>query len=325
MVENTVEQNYPAPTRAQQRPLWNRLIISLLFIFILLTAAIVIVPKLYLSGSRPLQDVTLPVNGYNVHGYINPGQQPDGAWVVFVHGMRGGGESEPLYQAILHNMTNRVGVLAIDVRGYGQSKDPTLAQADNLIDRTDDVRAAIDYIEKTYGVSDDHIILVGHSLGANQVAKVAQGHRYLRVIPIGPGDFDEIISSPDGLQNHADKIKNTLDITVSTDRIRTEAAPFTPQQLYTPCPVTPVTMIGGAYEHDDGLYKHFDKIPTDCLSTFQIITIPFADHMYGTEGIPLGRLNFLQPVLQPVQSRFTISLLVWNLNRVLDDTAQRIR
>jgi pimeloyl-ACP methyl ester carboxylesterase len=116
------------------------------------------------------------------------GGSPDGPWIIFAHGNRREGQAHPLYQRLTGNIRAEATVLALDLRGFGQSSADGLETAAAVWDRSGDIEAAVVYLKSHYQATDEQIILMGHSLGAAQALKAAQRRPYRLAIPIGLGE-----------------------------------------------------------------------------------------------------------------------------------------
>jgi pimeloyl-ACP methyl ester carboxylesterase len=270
-----------------------------------------LLPYIYTSSSRRFEVVSIPADGYQVAGYLSVGTKANGPWLVFVHGNRKEGQSHVLYQRIANGIDDDVSVLSIDLRGFGASSGEGLERSVNILNRSGDIDAAVEYLHEGYGVTEDQILLAGHSLGALQVLKAAGSRRFLRVIPIGPANFEAFLTSQDRMEAYIEKFQYNTGVQLTPESMEREGSQLLPQQLFTPCPETPIVMVFASHDLGDGLDRHREKIPEDCISTIQWITIPFSDHMYGTEGSRLPRL------FQPFHSNISVTLLISRLNRLL--------
>jgi pimeloyl-ACP methyl ester carboxylesterase len=286
----------------RSRPIW-----LILFLAVLLLLVVLAGPFLYLSGSRNFEQLVIPADGYEIVGYLSEGTSPDGPWFVFAHGNRAIGQAHPLYQRFLRNLQPEATILAIDMRGFGQSSAEGLATADRVWDRSGDFEAAVAYLKATYQATDDRIILSGHSLGAAQALKAAQHTPYRLVIPIGLGDYDTILVNEEEIRSYSEKLSATTGVTIEPEIIRREGEQLRPAGIFSPCPATPVILVFGTREAT--LSDH--KLPDHCQLPILWQTVPLADHMYGTEG---GRLPSL---VQKYYAVISISLLTHAVNKLL--------
>jgi alpha/beta superfamily hydrolase len=282
-------------------------------LFLMLGAGIIAVPIIYMSGVRSFEEVSIPAEGYEIQGYLSKGSKPDGPWVVLTHGNRKSGQAHTLYQRLMHNLTDDVSILAIDFRGFGRSSAEGMLFADRILDRSGDIEAGVAYLKQTYGVEDQQIVLVGHSLGSLQILKAVKGHRYRLLVPIGPANFEVFLTDQERMEDYMTKFERNTGVRLAPDVMVQEGSQLTPQALFSPCPETPVALIVGAYDHGDTLLDHRQEVPEDCQGTIHWITIPLSDHMYGTEDFNLPR------PLRTMSSTLSLSLLTWRLNQLVTD------
>jgi pimeloyl-ACP methyl ester carboxylesterase len=285
------------------------LIITGVVFFIVLGLAI---PYIYLSNTRSYTKVTIPANGYDLTGYLSEGSQESGHWIIFGHGNRQEGEAHPLYQQILNNLPDEIGVLAIDFRGFGGSADENLANSQEIFDRGEDIQAAAAYLVDQKGVSGDQIILIGHSFGAAQVAHAAQDRAYDLVIPIGLGDWQTLLSNNKQLMAYLRKFEKNTGISIPREKIIEEGARFTTQAITEPCPIAPIVFVFAGF--DDGrktMQERYQEKRLQCPTLAGWEIVPFANHTYGTEKTRLPGL------LQNLYSKIELSYLMWRLNQII--------
>lgn len=287
------------------------IVVAIVLLFILVVGA-VIVPQFYLSNQRSFQEVTIPGDGYKINGYLSEGVDPQGKWIILVHGNRKIGQDHELYRVIRNNLPMEYSVLAIDLRGFGGSSGDGIKQAPNTIDRSEDLLTVENYLVNTYDIQEDQLILIGHSFGAAQVMKDAQNHNHLLVIPIGLGDWDGLIENPSAVQSYIRKFQSNTGAVLEPDVLLDEGKEFTTKALFNDCPNSPVWMVYAS--QDDGIQRH--KIPYQtlhqlCQSQINWSEIALSDHTFGTE---FARLP--EP-LKGIYSRFSLSLLLYRLNGIL--------
>jgi pimeloyl-ACP methyl ester carboxylesterase len=269
------------------------------------------VPLALAAQPRPFETVTIPADGYELAGYVSTAEEPNGVWVIFVHGNREEGQAHLLYRRIAGNLANDVSVLSIDMRGFGNSSSAGLETADRVLDRTGDIDAAVDYLKAAYGVEDSQVVLIGHSLGALQVLKAAQARTYRSVISIGPGDFRVFLADEPARRSYATKLGAAMGIRVAVQSIAEEGLEFVPKELFSPCPQSPVALVFGAFDLEESLRRAEGEILEACPGTARSVTIPLSDHMYGTEWA------FLPGPVRSVASWLPVGLLLWNLDRLI--------
>ena len=124
------------------------------------------------AEGRNAEDVFLRTeDGVRVHAYWLPGEshgRPADRAILFLHG-NGGDASRRLPNA---DRLRGLGahVLLLDYRGYGKSEGrPSEAGA------YADARAALDYLTKDRGLSEDRIVVFGRSLGGAVAIDAVQG------------------------------------------------------------------------------------------------------------------------------------------------------
>lgn len=311
-LEEGVEKTYT--WIEQEKPLKNtsaRRLPMLIWIALLL-AMLAALLSWFLSESRTFETVTIPANGYEIIGYLSEGEQSESTWVVFGHGNRRQGQQHDLYKRLLARLDDDVSVLAIDFRGFGQSEGQGMWDADKIWDRTEDIEAAVAYLKRKYDVDNHHIILMGHSLGAAQVLLAARQTPYRLVIPIGLGDYDNILESLEAMENYSQKFEDNTGVPLPVEQMMAEGERFRSSALFSPCPATPVVLVYGAKEETDpnSLLHSPDKIEGACPNGINWHIVPYSDHMYGTETGSYGRLK-------PVYTTFFLTLLSWHLNQIL--------
>ena len=297
--------------KLRQYKLWVALALTILTVAIVVFA----IPFIYLSGVREVEEVIIPANGYELRGYYAKGTASDGPWVVLVHGNRQSGQNNPLYQQIVHHLERQTSVLGLDLSGFGQSSPAGLSQNESFFDRSPDVEAAINYLIEQKGARQERIVLVGHSLGAAQVLKVAQTRRYQRVIPIGLGDYTVYLDNQRLLESYVDKFGASTGVRVSNEMMFNSVSQFTPESLFSPCPETPTVLVFGGLDHADTLIHQRERLDNLCTDELRWITVPFADHMYGTEN------TRLPDPLEPFYSRSVLTVLIWQLNQLIREPA----
>ena len=109
------------------------------------------------------EDVRLRTSdGLTLHAWFIPGDltmTPKATWVWF-HGNGGNNGYRIDELALAHHRTN-ANLFIFDYRGYGESDGSPSEEGTYL-----DSRAAMDYLLSRSDVDQDHIIYLGHSLGA---------------------------------------------------------------------------------------------------------------------------------------------------------------
>ncbi|MEX2030592.1 MAG: alpha/beta fold hydrolase [Anaerolineales bacterium] len=271
--------------------------------------SLVTAPLVWATHGRRFGTVAIPAEGYVLAGYLSEAEGPSAAWVVFVHGNRAEGQAHLLYQRIVSHLPSNASVLAIDMRGFGNSSAEGLESADRILDRTGDIEAAVEYLRAEYGVCEEEIVLMGHSLGALQVLRAGQSRPYRAVISIGPGDFRASLADSASRRAYAAKLSAAMGIRVPESSIAEEGQGFVPEELFRPSPQSPTVLVFGAFELPDSLRRAEVEIPEECSPMVRWETVPISDHMYGTEG------EFLPPVVRLTTSWVPVGLLLWSIRQ----------
>lgn len=265
------------------------------------------------NGSpRSYQEVSISADGYSLKGYLSESTNPQGIWVIFGHGNRKEGQSHPLYRDILGNISEEVGVLAIDFRGFGGSSSEGLAESEHILDREEDLEAAVRFLAETRGITEDRIVLMGHSFGAAQVVSEARDHAFRLIVPIGLGDWEAALSRSDKMREYRFKFQENTGVLISEEQFVAESRKFMPLSIFKSCPKTPVTFIFAS--QDDGKksnIRYFQHFSRNCSYQLRWMSIPLANHTYGTENIRWPR------PLQWLYSRISLNLLERRINHLL--------
>ncbi len=247
-----------------------------------------------LEGSRDYEPIWIPADGGDLAAYLSTGGESRTLWVIFVHGNREVGQAHLLYQRLQANIDPEISVLALDLRGFGQSEPGELPAEEPILNRTQDIEAAVRYLAASRGVPESRIVLMGHSLGALQVLKAAKGRAFAAVIGVGPSNFEGFLQNDLRSRRYLDKFERNSELPLSMDQLLIEGKSFTPEALFTPCPTTPVTLIYGWLEVPLRMREFGAAIPDACADQLAWELVPLADHMYGTEfGLLPSPINSL--------------------------------
>jgi pimeloyl-ACP methyl ester carboxylesterase len=137
------------------------------------------------------QEVTIQSHGLTIvgdlYGADGSGRKPA---VLLLHGSTPQGRKLGLYRLIGSKLAE-VGyiVLAIDLRGFGQSDKPSDVQDADNFNFLADVAEALAYMGNLSEVSQDRLFLVGHSAGGDvAISAVANDYAIVKkLVLIGPG------------------------------------------------------------------------------------------------------------------------------------------
>jgi len=280
----------------------SRILITLIAVFVLAIGTLFL-----MQSGRDFDGVTIEAPGYTLNGSVSYGNNANGPWVIFVHGNRKSGMAHPLYQMILHNLDESVSVLAIDMRGFGASSVEGMAAADRILDREQDIVAAAGWIKAEFGIDEEQIILIGHSLGALQVLRAASNSPFGGVISIGPGAFEMFVRDSQARVEYRNKFERNTGIRLPTQTLIHDAQFLMLPRLLSPCPPGKMFVLHGSRE-TDMLNARRRDIAADCDARIEWHSIALSDHVYGTESrLPM-------PIAK-IYSAFLGSMLMRRVNR----------
>jgi hypothetical protein len=120
------------------------------------TAALEATPQ---SFGLAWEDIWLPVSSGHLHGWWLPASNPTAPTFLYLHG-NAGNISTNLDRVILLRSLG-ASVLTIDYRGYGLSSGPFPSEEQFY----EDALAAYHFLQSERGISPQHLIVYGHSLG----------------------------------------------------------------------------------------------------------------------------------------------------------------
>ena len=305
----------PSPMPEAHRGPWRAA--RALAVAALALATTVLVAAAWLARSprpqRHFTEVQIPTPEGVVVAQLSPPRRRDAPWVVLVHGSRRQGQDHRLYREIRTRVSAEAGVLAIDLLGFGRSALAAGAELHHPLDRSTEVLAALDWLSREHAVGDDRMVLVGHSFGAAQVLLAAHSRPVKLVAAIAPYDWDAAGAEANAPMTIAAKIERRLGVRVDPADVAAELRALAAVSLFAPCAEVPIVLLGGSCEPADGLFRRRERVPPSCRAGVRWVTIPLADHMYGTEGGSLPR------PLRRLASRLMIDRLAWHLNRLLPD------
>lgn len=116
-------------------------------------------------------------------------------WIVWSHGNASSICQELSFLTNLSKVVN-VGVIVYDYQGYGLSEGKPSEQ-----NCYDDLDAVLKYINTAYGITEEDITLVGHSLGTGVVVDYAAKHQWKNtIVLISPyKSMAKVVSEPSSL------------------------------------------------------------------------------------------------------------------------------
>jgi pimeloyl-ACP methyl ester carboxylesterase len=140
--------------------------------------------------------VTLSSDGLRIAGSIyEPRGAAPGSAIVLVHGNTASGRQLGLYTLLARELAGRGHlVLTIDIRGFGDSDEPTTTATEGW-DAARDISAAVTYLRSQPGGAGMPVHVVGHSMGAAYaVAAATADPRIAAVAAVSPPRrVDELI------------------------------------------------------------------------------------------------------------------------------------
>ena len=121
--------------------------------------------------------------------YEPPGVSPPHPAILLVHGSTRWGRRLSLYPLLAEELARRgYLVVAINLRGFGDSETPADTSSVVAWDSTKDVSAALTFLESLDKVDSERVSIIGHSLGGTLALKVSRvDPRIKKVVAIGPG------------------------------------------------------------------------------------------------------------------------------------------
>ncbi|RMD93565.1 MAG: alpha/beta fold hydrolase, partial [Calditrichaeota bacterium] len=134
------------------------------------------------------QDIYFQGNGLRIAATLFRSQLNNPPGIVFLHGSSPLGRKHP-FSLLLCQRLSRKGyhVLAMDMRGFGESDDPKDINNPESWQSYGDIRQAINYLIEHTDVDTGKIYIVGHSAGANQaIIAGIKDSRIKKIVAIGP-------------------------------------------------------------------------------------------------------------------------------------------
>lgn len=146
------------------------------------------IPHLQIASPRPTKTVQFYADSLRLVGDVYlPQENPTASTIVLLHGSSVFGRKLTLMRALATEMRALgYAVFVFDMRGYGESADPTEYSLKNF-DFAQDVTSAIDYLKAHYPEHSENIYVFGHSWGgAVALAAQARDRRIQKTISFGP-------------------------------------------------------------------------------------------------------------------------------------------
>lgn len=144
--------------------------------------------KLRLATGGSSQRIDFTVDGLRLVGnFYRPRDQTQNATILLLHGSSIFGRKLSLMRALaLEFQRQGYAVMRFDLRGYGESDDPSTYTPESF-NFAHDVSAAINWLEKMAPEQAEHLYLVGHSFGgAVALAAQAEDKRVEKIVSFGP-------------------------------------------------------------------------------------------------------------------------------------------
>ena len=158
--------------------------------------ALVSVGLVLLPADGPV--TTRAVDAEGVPLLVVTGAEPPEAGVVVAHGFAG---SARLMAGFADTLARRGYAVAIpDLTGHGTNPRRLRLDDDSVLAR--DLDASVRYLRATFGLPEDRIALIGHSMGAGAVTRYAVGHpRVPATVAISLGTTEHLALSPSQPRN----------------------------------------------------------------------------------------------------------------------------
>lgn len=243
-------------------------------------AAVTVEPVRYQSAGREIAaDLYLPA-------------RPRGL-VVFAHGNRPQGRKHVLARALAAALGRHFTTLAFDFRGYGESGPLGPYRPGMTLDLTDDIIGGARLLARRFGVPIEDVILVGHSFGSGSVLLAGNKIGSRRVVALGPTEADAAFRRPDFAAIQARKLKR-VGLDVPLDAVEGLYAPLRAKALFATCPTGKRLFIWGEREIGYATFApHLARLRQSCPGVVEVAIVPFANHMYWTEGRGAWRYRLL--------------------------------
>ena len=121
--------------------------------------------------------------------YMPPGSSEPHPAILLLHGSTRWGRRLALYPLLARGLARRgYLVLAVDLRGFGDSQTPADVGSVDAWDSTEDISAALGFLESLTEVDGERLFVLGHSLGGTWAIKASENEqRIRRLVVIGPG------------------------------------------------------------------------------------------------------------------------------------------
>ena len=135
------------------------------------------------------QTISFQSSGVTIVGdFYYPSAKAKRPAILILHGASMWGRKLALYRLMAKRLARHgYAVLAIDVRGFGDSDDPPSLDDLSSLDSSQDVINAITYLTSLPHIDQNRIYLLGHSMGARLAISVGSTDRRVRkIVAIGP-------------------------------------------------------------------------------------------------------------------------------------------
>ncbi len=197
--------------------------------------------------------------------------------VVIVHGGGAEGKDHPIYRFLGRRLCRAgYGVLVPNLGGFGDSPPRSPLLFDPFC-ALEDLRGAIEAMQRHLAVSEGEIALVGHSGGANVVASLVaeEGQRYQSAILLSPGEFTGKAESE---RDVAGWLSYMARQRVSEDYVRS-----TLRKLLVPVEALPDDLVLVVFGGEERRLLEAWAGPLSCMRRRRIafIVIEGAGHFYG--------------------------------------------
>jgi dienelactone hydrolase len=235
-------------------------------------------------------DVSFPSGNLRIAGTLySPapilGRHPA---VVISHGGTRLGRRLALYTVAARKLAERgYVVLAIDLRGFGDSERPRRFENSSDLDFPQDIVAAVDYLNTLHRVDPRRINVAGHSFGAGvAVAAAVRDHRIARAVSIAPGrnNLKRFYGpgAPDpGYPSRRMSRDMGVDPPIPPALFDPHLKDYAAEAILDYPTHPPILLVDGGEERTDDL-SFLGDVAARMTAPKGYVTIPGADHYFGT-------------------------------------------
>ena len=242
-------------------------------------------PLFGLAPGFRLETVSFPSGRLTLRADLLVPDGPARSAILLAHGASVRGRRHGLYAGLARRLAEKgYVVLNPDFRGYGESEDPARVATAADLDFTQDLVAAIGFLERRLGPRD--VMVVGHSFGAGvALAAAARDPRVDKVVAISPGRraHERILGSAEGRTLIRDRMAAEMGLREEQFPVELVEAVVTPIVIDTYVGHRfrqPILLVDGEREEEADLRflrERFERM----RGPRAYVTIPGADHYFG--------------------------------------------